>query len=149
MERFWSKVEKTETCWYWKAYIDPKGYGRFGYRGSAYAHRVAYELSRGPIPSDLTIDHLCRTRHAARNARKTHCVRGHPLSGTNLKLQGKHRLCLACLPLYYNPIARRMWKRAHREQLSAYQRGWRAKNKAHIREYNRGYWLRRKEAQQS
>ena len=30
-ERFWEKVEKTDTCWNWKAYVEnTTGYGRFG-----------------------------------------------------------------------------------------------------------------------
>lgn len=37
---------------------------------------------------------------AAKNARKTHCLRGHPLSGANLSLQltpgGPQRICRAC-----------------------------------------------------
>ena len=70
------------------------------------AHRVMYEEYVGPIPEGLTLDHLCRVRHCvnpahlepvtaeenvmrgegpcARNARKTHCDHGHPLSGGNL-----------------------------------------------------------------
>jgi hypothetical protein len=64
VERFWPKVEKTETCWLWRGARDPSGYGRFnrGVRGEsiALAHRVAYELERGPIPEGLPLDHLCR-----------------------------------------------------------------------------------------
>lgn len=62
-DRFWSKVERTESCWLWTAAVDPMGYGRFyvspGRTGLA--HRVAYELVVGPIPSGLVLDHLCRT----------------------------------------------------------------------------------------
>lgn len=64
-ERFWSKVNKTETCWLWTAALDRHGYGVFGVakgRGSARAHRVAYELVNGPIPGSLPLDHLCRVR---------------------------------------------------------------------------------------
>ena len=68
--RFWAKVEKTESCWLWTGAIQPTGYGYFATPDTrpgrrqrhAYAHRLAYELLRGPIPEGLTIDHLCRVR---------------------------------------------------------------------------------------
>lgn len=72
-ERFWSKVNKTDTCWLWTAQITPDGYGRFqvgsrkdGTSRGALAHRVAYELVVGPIPAGLQLDHLCRVRNCVR-----------------------------------------------------------------------------------
>jgi hypothetical protein len=63
-ERFWPKVQKTETCWLWMAGTDRKGYGVIGQgRRPArmlQAHRVAYELCVGAIPEGLVLDHLCR-----------------------------------------------------------------------------------------
>lgn len=119
-ERFWSKVEKSTSCWIWTATLTRLGYGHFrmGEKLRS-AHRVAYELLVGPIPEGMTLDHLCRkpacvnpdhlepvTQHenilrgkapAAINARKTHCVRGHPLSGENLYIRPNgHRRCRAC-----------------------------------------------------
>lgn len=41
------------------------GYGQFRYengRSNGYAHRYAWERVHGPIPADLTVDHLCRVR---------------------------------------------------------------------------------------
>lgn len=66
-ERFWAKVEKTDTCWLWRGALQPNGYGRFGSTqrsqvGNWLAHRMAYTLAVGPIPEGLTIDHLCRNR---------------------------------------------------------------------------------------
>src|SRR5688500_648059 len=45
-ERFWEKVEKTDTCWLWRARTMPRGYGVVGIgTGKTFlAHRVAYEL---------------------------------------------------------------------------------------------------------
>lgn len=64
LEAFWSKVEKTDTCWLWKASRNPKGYGQYVYKRKMYKpHRVAYELLIGAIPPGLQIDHLCRVRH--------------------------------------------------------------------------------------
>lgn len=49
-ERFWSKVHKTDTCWLWTAHNE-RGYGRFKFDGRAQsAHRVAWQLTHGPIP---------------------------------------------------------------------------------------------------
>lgn len=40
------------------------GYGQFSYGGkNGYAHRYAWERVHGPIPGDLTVDHLCRVRN--------------------------------------------------------------------------------------
>lgn len=62
-ERFWPKVNKTETCWLWTGYVDnDKGYGRFAYPGGTLAHRFAYELLVGPIPDGLQVDHKCRVK---------------------------------------------------------------------------------------
>ena len=62
-KRFWSKVEKTETCWNWTAYIKPNGYGSFNIGGMPfYAHRIAYELTKSEIPEDYQIDHQCFNR---------------------------------------------------------------------------------------
>lgn len=65
-ERFWPKVEKTETCWNWTASKMTSGYGQIGSGGKGgrplCAHRVAYELEVGPIPDGMQIDHICHNR---------------------------------------------------------------------------------------
>ena len=64
-ERFWTKVDQStqSACWPWKAHLTPAGYGQFGIKDRLlYAHRVAYELTIGPIPDGLELDHLCRNR---------------------------------------------------------------------------------------
>ena len=61
MKRFLAKVEKTETCWIWRgAFPTPGGYGqmRMGKSGMG-AHRVAYELFKGPIPRGFLVCHTC------------------------------------------------------------------------------------------
>jgi hypothetical protein len=57
-DRFWARVEKTDGCWLWTGYRDRSGYG---FAGRRLAHRVAYEWTKGPIPTGLDLDHLCRT----------------------------------------------------------------------------------------
>lgn len=64
MERFWNKVNKTETCWLWTASKNSGGYGHFGLNKKVRkAHVVAYELLVGTVPKGLQLDHLCRVRH--------------------------------------------------------------------------------------
>lgn len=61
-ERLWPKIEKTSSCWIWKAARDRKGYGRFWFKGrNCHAHRVVYELVVGSVDPDLVLDHLCTT----------------------------------------------------------------------------------------
>ena len=57
-ERFWAKVNKTAGCWLWLA--GGVRYGMFGIdRENKQAHRVAYELTYGPIPSGMYVCHRC------------------------------------------------------------------------------------------
>lgn len=62
--RFWEKVQKTDTCWLWKAGHNAFGYGVFKWNDKmGLAHRWSYEQAKGPIPEGLEIDHLCRVRN--------------------------------------------------------------------------------------
>ena len=69
-ERFWAKVEKTDSCWLWTGYVKDSGYGVFtsepGKRSPS--HRIAYELVRGPVPNGLVLDHKCRVRRCVNPA---------------------------------------------------------------------------------
>lgn len=63
LDRFWIKVEKTTTCWLWKARISPQGYGAFTSNHKATgAHRFSYELHKGPVPEGLFVCHTCDNR---------------------------------------------------------------------------------------
>lgn len=61
--RFWGKVEKRgpNDCWEWKASKAGHGYGQMRWKNNKkyYAHRIAYELSFGKIPSGLFVCHKC------------------------------------------------------------------------------------------
>lgn len=110
--------EPMSGCWLWEAGLNPKGYGWF--RGRL-AHRVLYELVRGPIPKDLVLDHLCRLHccvnpdhleavtHkvnimrgegiAPKRAAQTHCIHGHPFDTKNTyyrKDKPQLRQCREC-----------------------------------------------------
>lgn len=119
-------VEQPSGCWHWNGGLNSCGYGLAFYAGrSLGAHRMAWELFRGPIPAGLEIDHLCRVPRcvnplhlepvthrenmrrnpdttAAVNARKTHCKAGHPFTPENTRVQpgrdgAPWRACRACI----------------------------------------------------
>jgi len=61
-ERFWEKVDKSGDCWMWIASKLPAGYGVFVVKkgdSPRHAHRLAYELSVGPIPDGMQVLHRC------------------------------------------------------------------------------------------
>jgi HNH endonuclease len=68
-DRFWNKVKKTNTCWLWTAGQQGNGYGTFrtkNPRRHVLAHRMAWELTYGPIPEGKQVCHHCDTRHCIR-----------------------------------------------------------------------------------
>lgn len=118
--RFLSKFTITPEvgCWEWRGDRGPR-YGQFSiHPRSLMAHRLSYELFRGPIPDGLQIDHLCRNGFCIRpdhmepvtgqenirrsdgpaglNAKKTHCIRGHEFTPINTRLTHKGRQCIIC-----------------------------------------------------
>lgn len=67
LQRLWSKVEITETCWLWKAGLTGDGYGsiRVGDKVKG-THLFLFEQLMGAIPEGLELDHLCRVRNCVR-----------------------------------------------------------------------------------
>lgn len=112
---FWSRVEKSATCWLWQGSVGSTGYGTF--RALA-AHRYAYEVTVGPIPAGLVLDHACKVPRCvrpdhlepvtqsenlrrgvgfpARQASQTHCIHGHAFDEANTYQWRGHRLCKTC-----------------------------------------------------
>jgi hypothetical protein len=127
-DRFWSKVDKNgpahpvlgTPCWLWKASKNNGGYGTFrAYTSKTVgAHRWAYEEERGPVPTDMELDHLCRTRCCVNpahlepvtkrengirgtslimeQAKRTHCPQGHPYDAQNTYIYKGLRYCRIC-----------------------------------------------------
>lgn len=112
-------------CWIWTLSKNKRGYGKASKRGGGWmlAHRASYLLIIGPLQKGEVPDHLCRVPACvnpyhleivtnvenilrgnslnAINAKKTHCIRGHPLSGDNLYIENKRngkigRRCKRC-----------------------------------------------------
>jgi hypothetical protein len=63
LKRFWSKVEKTESCWIWTSSKRSNGYGEFYQNGKhRRAHRVSWEIANGDVPEGLFVLHRCDNR---------------------------------------------------------------------------------------
>jgi hypothetical protein len=64
MERFFNKINKTDTCWIWTAGSRGKtGYGAFKLNGKVIdSHRVSYMIHNGEIPKGLYVCHTCDNR---------------------------------------------------------------------------------------
>lgn len=59
-DRLWARVDKTGDCWVWQGARTPWGYGViYTGKGNARTHRVAFELTNGPIPPGLIVMHTC------------------------------------------------------------------------------------------
>lgn len=134
MKRFWTKVniKNIEDCWEWNAFKTKKfGYGAFRLNGRMHnAHRISWLLSRGEIPAGICVLHKCdnppcvnpahlflgtqadnvkdckaKGRTQRYNAKKSHCPKGHPYEGLNLKLNKYgHRACKTCDRLAHRKI---------------------------------------------
>lgn len=63
-QRFWEKVNKTDSCWLWTGAKRNKGYGAFVYAKDGEviqgrAHRYSYEIHKGDIPTGMFVLHSC------------------------------------------------------------------------------------------
>lgn len=64
-ERFWSKVQKTDSCWTWIGARNKKGYGHFSWRKMGrphLAHRFVLMLTGINIPEGMLVMHTCDNR---------------------------------------------------------------------------------------
>lgn len=111
--RFFEKVRKGEgdACWLWTASTNNHGYGWFGVGDAVcLAHRVAWVLEHGSLPSRTKVLHTCDTPACVRpshlitgtqkqnledmatkgrgrnhNTGRSHCKRGHEFTPENTK----------------------------------------------------------------
>ena len=130
-------------CWIWQGRKTPNGYAVIYVAGrNLVAHRWAYQVLVAPVPDLLQMDHLCRTpacvnpshlepvtqrenilrgdSPTARNARKTHCDNGHPLTlGDTYEDPGRpgSRICRIC---HAENVAR--YRANHHQEVLEYDR---------------------------
>lgn len=68
-EKFWSRVDRSGSCWLWTRAKNGDGYGvamcgrrENGKPRLGLTHRIAFELAKGPVPAGLELDHTCKRR---------------------------------------------------------------------------------------
>jgi hypothetical protein len=71
VERFWSKVQKTDNCWLWLGKPRKDGFGHFCYmdagkRMQTLAHRFSYQLRHGDTPTKAPVYQKCEVRLCVR-----------------------------------------------------------------------------------
>lgn len=136
-ERFWSKVDKSGSCWLWSGCVSTSGYGRINASGHIrFAHHIGWLLTHGTLPENIghgpdevVTDHLCRVRNCVNpahlqwvstgtntrrgntgqhNTIKTHCPKGHAYTADNILHKGKNsRGCRQCGRDYAREYQRR------------------------------------------
>lgn len=84
VERFWAKVDKTESCWVWTG-ARTQGYGNVWFnRRYMRAHRVSFQLANpGRDITGLDVDHRCHNPS---------CVNPDHLRAITHKQNEEHRL---------------------------------------------------------
>lgn len=111
-------VCKTTGCWLWDRALKGCGYGHKMYQGKLQgAHRISWQIHRGPIPDGLWVLHKCDVMRCVNpdhlflgthqdNVDDKHrkgrdllesCKYGHPLTEGNLYFNSNgRRRCKAC-----------------------------------------------------
>jgi hypothetical protein len=127
--------EPNTGCFLWFGAIATNGYGVISIgRKNRLAHRMYYELKKGPVPNGLVLDHLCRVKccvnpdhlepvtihenawvRGIRKPAPTCCPQGHEFTPENTfttnTRNGLRRVCKRCKADY-----QRRYKRAKRQR---------------------------------
>ena len=144
-ERFEKFVipEPNSGCFLWIGPVTSRGYGTLTIGGKTHrAHRVAWELQHGAIPTGMMVLHACdnppcvNTRHLhlgdmtlnmremsdrkrSYSQKRTHCINGHPYSSETPIRRGRrgrraHRECRICIRAKWRADWHKKAKRAAR-----------------------------------
>jgi hypothetical protein len=146
-DRFWLRVDRSagpDGCWLHLGCLDEEGYASFYVNGrTVQAHRFAYEITVGPIPPGLHLDHVkargCTHRNCvnpahlepvtprentrrsenftAKHMRQTECLHGHAFTPENtIRNEKGHRRCRTCMNARSRESKRR--RRAAQQQMA-------------------------------
>lgn len=59
-ESFWAQMNKTGGCWLWTGARTSRNYGTVSWMNRQRStHKLAYELTNGPVPDGLVVRHTC------------------------------------------------------------------------------------------
>jgi hypothetical protein len=118
--RFFARViKRADGCWI-HTLATNRGYSQQFFGGKTFrGHRVSWFLAGNKFEVKKVLDHKCRNRRCvnpdhlrqvsdkqnvlcgagqtAINALKTHCIRGHELSGKHITIRNGRRVCRKCV----------------------------------------------------
>lgn len=156
-QRFWSKVHKTKTCWFWTGTCGTRGYGELsvgGRKGRKHgSHRISWFIHTGKWPKQ-DILHSCDTpqcvnpahlmdgdakENAMDAAAKGNCPRMYLYLAKKCK-RGHRKFnpgrCHECIKIR-DRMLHKKYREKNRERYNAYQREWRKKNREHHNAWQR------------
>jgi len=121
MQRLGKQVlhrKRGKECWLWRGSVNNSGYGQ---TAGKMIHRITYIMAYGPIPEEMELDHLCKTRNCynpshlepvthSENMKRssagdvirerakliTHCPKGHEYTEENTRISSGKRVCRQC-----------------------------------------------------
>lgn len=121
LQRLDLKTVKGKGCWEWTGAMGDYGYGIILYKGKRFAaHRLSWIVRVGEIPEGMCVLHKCDNKQCTKPShlflgtqadnmrdcyskgrhwaqKQTECLRGHPLSGENIRVGKDHRrICRIC-----------------------------------------------------